>query len=992
MGRRLRTSTTTVIDTELCPLDDSFIIEASGSTEQWYFDNTSQWSPNRRLTPLILTPKLSLYDQDQHQSWTRTANSPDSANDGFSTVQWYAMEWNASAVNVVSYATTESSVTDPRTIRDWMSSFPSAPGRESKIWMRLTVSVNSTVVSTSYSVVTAPYSGPSTGAYVETEITNTTDSPTADYVKVGHTLKVKKNVSYTYAVTIRCVAQYIDPRDNAFTYPVEETVLLTTNRDAEVVFPEVKIISPSAQSFNPLLDYKVENGNTVQDSFRTFEAVVANHPADMGTASNVVQYKVDGWGTERFLPDNSTEVESLAPEVNIEYPDGSVENGAQFAYRPTANGENIELSGIANITRMKGNSVVWNQKMDSPHLQRTGNNSYQTIPSTQFKAYASHKYYVGLSNWTNVNYVRERYPEVGTAFSSNSIITIATTGDCGFQWLATNGTSVDTYVNVIDLTQMFGTGREPSTVADFETWLAGNIGKKDYYPYNAGELIPVKTTGLKTVGYNLYDLNTTMAKVTSATYSSGAWACSAIDFASYACTGNDAKVWVNETGYTGQIQVYANGGTEAQGNLQIVYTDGTTTDVAFSYYGNRVTSTSGKSVSYIKYIFGTNTTQVIVAICINFAYENRPEALSYWNRVANISLTKVQGTPVGGGAKTVVFPDGLKGIGDVRDEIYVDGGRLRAIKRVGCIKLGDKNWTAALSGSIPYLQAGISDYAGVSATNVVGNLLCEKYTTVTQASRSNGTICSLGANYQRMVCVSENAYPDAATFKAAVKDVKLYYELATPITYDLDAMQTGDFVWYGMDSNHNEVLVETLPWYEEGQGTSVLTVDAMFGEDINVVLRARQNVNTDALSPSKAYAAVAWKIPDMDIHTQCDEGSAIRSATSGNYVFRPICNMAGRVLSDSVVGTHLRFNWKYRRENTTTETDAGWGDYQSGHAGELAIASSSLKNVSATRVGTMVYPYAYVLGAWTPVTGSETGSYNRPTTYKNNIQYTRTID
>jgi len=47
--------------------------------------------------------------------------------------------------------------------------------------------------------------------------------------------------------------------------------------------------------------------------------------------------------------------------------------------------------------------------------------------------------------------------------------------------------------SVFDLTQMFGEGNEPTSVAQFQQWFIDNIGPLDtYYPYNAGQEIKVK--------------------------------------------------------------------------------------------------------------------------------------------------------------------------------------------------------------------------------------------------------------------------------------------------------------------------------------------------------------------------------------------------------------------------------------------------------------------------------------------------------------------
>ena len=55
-------------------------------------------------------------------------------------------------------------------------------------------------------------------------------------------------------------------------------------------------------------------------------------------------------------------------------------------------------------------------------------------------------------------------------------------------------------VIIVDLTLMCGTGNEPSTPEDFES-----LFPLDYYAYNAGTLLSVNATGIKTVGFNQWD-------------------------------------------------------------------------------------------------------------------------------------------------------------------------------------------------------------------------------------------------------------------------------------------------------------------------------------------------------------------------------------------------------------------------------------------------------------------------------------------------------
>jgi hypothetical protein len=81
----------------------------------------------------------------------------------------------------------------------------------------------------------------------------------------------------------------------------------------------------------------------------------------------------------------------------------------------------------------------------------------------------------------------------GTDWSTNIIIA-ASKGDV----LDISGL----YINVFDLTQMFGSGNEPSTPEEFEAMFPA-----DYYPYNAGELMSAPVNEVVEQGRNLLNLD-----------------------------------------------------------------------------------------------------------------------------------------------------------------------------------------------------------------------------------------------------------------------------------------------------------------------------------------------------------------------------------------------------------------------------------------------------------------------------------------------------
>ena len=235
MGRRLNISQPAVINTELAPLDDSFYLSPSGQLEQWYYDNSSSYAPNRHTTPLTITPMITAFDPDANRSYTPSFSA---------APRWYVREYSDSA-----------------------------------------------------------------GTYIETEITGTSDGQNVEYYKSGNTLKVKKNVSYTRAVQIRCMATYIDPRDAGLTHSVEETVTLSTNRDASVIYPTLDVINPSTRAFNPLVDNtstftftaKAKKGNTDVTNQVYFVWYAISGTVEV--LANTMPWYVSGQNTETLTVD-----------------------------------------------------------------------------------------------------------------------------------------------------------------------------------------------------------------------------------------------------------------------------------------------------------------------------------------------------------------------------------------------------------------------------------------------------------------------------------------------------------------------------------------------------------------------------------------------------------------------------------------------------------------------------------------------------------------
>lgn len=1097
MGRRLNHSTPTVINTELVPFDESFFISADGQLEQWYYDNSTTYAPNRKLTPLILTPMLSVYDKE-----TTLSYGTDAGTLSFYTVQWYSLEY-----------------------RD------------------------------------------NTSDYAERPITNVTDDPTAEYVINGFSLIVKKNVSYSHGVTIRCVATYIDPRDAGKTYTTQATVLLTTNRDAKVVLPEVSIISPSARGFNPLTDYDNQGHQLSQFEFK---GAINNSP-ERASSTEVQAYRIDGGGTEEILPDNNGSMETCAPVMDIVYPDGSVETDASFMFRETAGCSKPNMSGTAFVNNLKGNSVRFSQLADNGDfsaiekdeivawesynaslkpepdggvLVRTDGTGYMyqkvnVVPERTYymsailKTEATASLSFGISGERGIDLGRNttvttESSEPVKIYQVTSPSDITTNALCISVGSGRNPSCTVRSVMLIDLTAMFGTDQEIESVlgpldgilfdANLTSWLGQNVGLQRYYDYLSKGCLSVKSASIRTVGFNVWDGTLSEA-------------------GKYINAEGEVNTLAHY-GVTNFIRVipgasYYQNNTDGSGSSAVCFYDEDMNYISgtpHSSFSNGTFNVPNNAV-YIKATIPPFSTIINLSSIRNGSYED------YWEATAALPVTTMTGKLNGTGSSGIIFPDGMMDVNGVCDEVKKDGGGLVAIKR--CIQLDtivEKNnfykngdmlatdelgydyWNLMSSDAsltpmswnqqilspncedkgdytVASTDNTLSGFGGVYGIFTIGKttagsntistpvtfqvghkylITCEakleaslssktfyvgqmsaagagrtsyfasgtlttswkRFSVVTPAyvssSSYNGivrlglrnTIAPAGAvidfryfnvvdltaiygagneptaaqyfqrftagsykyNKSGLAFFSSIECRDLNAFIDVVRGTTIYAVRDTPQTFVVDDYSVpSNFVWFGMNGSQEE-RAETFPWYVSGQGTDTLTVDAMWGEEINVVLRCTKHSATDELSPSKAYAAVTWRIPDVDTHVVSKNGGAVRS-DSNTFVFEPICNVKGQTLSTTVINEHLRFQWMYRKSNSTVENEVGWGTTVTLNAADIVNATG----VAGKLPSTTVYPYPYLLGAWEPDTSGRTPPYSQPTTTKDGVTYVRTI-
>lgn len=383
-------------------------------------------------------------------------------------------------------------------------------------------------------------------------------------------------------------------------------------------------------------------------------------------------------------------------------------------------------------------------------------------------------------------------------------------------------------INYFDLTQMFG-----AAIADYlydlETATPGagvalfrNLFPADYYAYNAGELISVKTSAHKMVGENQCDLETYVS-----TYTQG-----------YSV---DANGWVtiDDIGSAGLYARHWNVGNIVNGSVMLLIdTDRTTaTNVRIRIYqGTTAVAESSvklenRSFEAIGFNWSTNgkvTAKVMVV--------NAP-AVSTWKPYTEHVYPldydlELRGIPKLDSANNLYY-DG---------DVYESNGTVT--HKYGAVDLGSLTWT-------PYALANNCFSALLSGGKTTGTNdsvfgICPKYTLAGYITDLRDTDKTIGIGYANLsivqcyVSIHDSAYADAAAFKAAMSGVYLVYELADPTTESADPftdpqdsgyteqyideravpIPVGHETTY-FDMIQNVVIPMTLPMYDDNGGVVI---------------------------------------------------------------------------------------------------------------------------------------------------------------------------
>ncbi len=499
---------------------------------------------------------------------------------------------------------------------------------------------------------------------------------------------------------------------------------------------------------------------------------------------------------------------------------------------------------LMSVKSVGGKSVVWNQIFEAYSgtnngvtvtteadgtitLNGTAESSYIYFKSLSSAQNKIGKYILKLLILNNPDSVTMRYAYFNRTISTPTAtkgtaaaLVNQTAKDIELQKVAglsgfTTGTvfnDVKIKIQIFDLTQMFGSGNEPSTVEEFESMFPNG-----YYPYNEGELMSMSVNNVVEQGKNLFDCY--------------GFSCIAI------LNVNDERKLNNSYGTTISTIEPTN---------KIVVTQSQAPESVIAHSNNGWFCVGIKGMEQSKrytFSFDFTTTKMLIQnpvlqILVNGRFPKDAINISELNVKKRVSFT-LEYTKVDDRQYIELRLSGMSGIfenfqldegstataytpcytpisytipqaiqnldgygwsaGNARN--YVDYENKKYYQCVQSVDLGTLDWKINTTSSVGnhfygYVRPLNFKYLGVFGTTIY-NVLCSKYRTVPRSSNVfvDKTLTIDGVDdIVSQIQIKDTAYTDAAAFKQAMSGVMLYYELESPIVTDISTLIDDDFL------------------------------------------------------------------------------------------------------------------------------------------------------------------------------------------------------
>lgn len=313
--------------------------------------------------------------------------------------------------------------------------------------------------------------------------------------------------------------------------------------------------------------------------------------------------------------------------------------------------------------------------------------------------------------------------------------------------------SIDSKIQLYDLTKMFGAGNEPSTVEEFEAMFP-----EEYYPRNEGTLLSMSVNEVVEQGNNLFDLS-------KFTLLSGT-----IKFIDDVLIANDVNYELFSTGINGTakagdvISYEVKTGTAVNVRFKSLTPDG------YKDITPSITSSEWKEVR-------VELPCDISRLCLNWTTGD-----SFSIRNFRINGEKYK-DPISYQIPQTILD--LPGYGWSAGDVYnyVDWESKKYIQRVAAVDLGSLNYNSGEYENHKYFNT--MDLANMIKPDTT-NTSCNRYVHATANSvpRQNDMEIIVDTKAQ-LLLKDDSMNQDTALLKNTLSGVNLYYELAEPIVTNI---------------------------------------------------------------------------------------------------------------------------------------------------------------------------------------------------------------
>lgn len=444
----------------------------------------------------------------------------------------------------------------------------------------------------------------------------------------------------------------------------------------------------------------------------------------------------------------------------------------------------------AELVAVRGKTVAWNQLDGKDNAYSTNgvtlafdgtvltlggtcSTSYFNTTNDIINGIAGHVMLVVLDVIKNPNGIALEYGLLNdNLYATPGTPTIRTTtkdGRVGFTGFE-KGTALDgvqAHAALVDLTRCFGTGNEPTDVADARVQWAIAYAK-EHAGKCAGELVSVESPTVEVRGRNLLDcdkgLNGCFAKNADGTYT-----LTKVSARERFSKDIPFRVPKGSKIYVSGASVLAS--TPNSVSMLVKYEDGTQKTVPF-VNEERTPLFTEKAPTFIEfYVEGTT------ADGKSFSFAPQVE---YGTKATDYSPYREQSVPVDTGGME------MRSAGSACDELTPDG---KLVQRVGAVDLGTVQISKQDRGFYSCMIEGLyrrSDY-----TSARNNIVVPGYAQVSPANMYAGNAATMSysaSGSYLYVQIKDDRYADVESFKAAVQGVICYYELETPIAHDVEAL------------------------------------------------------------------------------------------------------------------------------------------------------------------------------------------------------------